>query len=811
MTQPSGDLIRVPEDQGGAGAEPPHRDDTNLDIQPSMADGIWGRYGSSPGLISTEIARSTLARQQSFSIAARLPLMNEVFGRWTPGNNSTRSENHGLPLVQPLNGGATLQPMGLPATTSNQSNPIGNLSTLAAQSSHGQTLQRSVSESASPPGLTSGSTPVGPATASTAPRVPMDSGQPTLGTVPVSAPETTGGYPTENRMLDPSIDAPMHVSTPPTPTAQPSSLANNIINRHASLSPSTPSPGSIYRSADSPEHRTPNEFAPVGRGTGTRGAPPQAGQPAIPALGGPVTPHLLQTSAMPAQGLAGVAANSSDSNIGSETAGSTEFNTNPGFPERKTDNLATTTSADSHGLPTVIRAIQPVSSKTELTLLDANSPPQSVPTSEGGNPTGEIGRTPNIVQSDTQAARRTNDASGTSSKNPEIGKTNAIGPDILRKQIGFPTAVGTPPRQYYSLVTPAGTAVNPPDASVRSNAIMPPQPPPMTFSAGGQAPVASKLAEDPPIDAGISGASGEAARSAGIIPPMTTPTRGESPVQDTLVHRQVSQPQAATTAVDSTTAAADRTLAAPMSNQPPSIWNDAPLPAAVAPASPVQPHSDALSLSPQPNSISSVPVAAPSSLPLTHVQRSTSSLSGQPTASSASNPTPSEVARPGATSISSDLPLIQTAPVNDREITPVPVRPLSVPVTFGTPVLPRYQERRRQAVSAIAPASSSHITAQRNSEQPLVAPALASPSGDMVLQRAVYPATTIGSQTSVSNTTPTIRIMREEAPSNTQPSVGSPPLPADSGGQEMDLEKLADQIYTIIERRLTLERESLGL
>jgi hypothetical protein len=43
------------------------------------------------------------------------------------------------------------------------------------------------------------------------------------------------------------------------------------------------------------------------------------------------------------------------------------------------------------------------------------------------------------------------------------------------------------------------------------------------------------------------------------------------------------------------------------------------------------------------------------------------------------------------------------------------------------------------------------------------------------------------------------------------PSAGGlPPAEPTTGRESIDLERLADEVYAIIERRLTIERESLG-
>jgi hypothetical protein len=45
-----------------------------------------------------------------------------------------------------------------------------------------------------------------------------------------------------------------------------------------------------------------------------------------------------------------------------------------------------------------------------------------------------------------------------------------------------------------------------------------------------------------------------------------------------------------------------------------------------------------------------------------------------------------------------------------------------------------------------------------------------------------------------------------------EPTGGPPSMPtAGAGLESLDLERVADEVYTIIERRLTIERESLGL
>lgn len=81
----------------------------------------------------------------------------------------------------------------------------------------------------------------------------------------------------------------------------------------------------------------------------------------------------------------------------------------------------------------------------------------------------------------------------------------------------------------------------------------------------------------------------------------------------------------------------------------------------------------------------------------------------------------------------------------------------------------------------------------------IVRPALAAASTDLVLQRAVsdIPA---GTQVGASSPTPS-------PPDGEPPS----PTPATPGIEGPDLERLADEVMAIIERRLVVQRESLGL
>jgi hypothetical protein len=74
-----------------------------------VAERIWGRYGSSPGLISLEMLARLARRLTSPGRAGYLPLLNDVYQRWTPGEVSRSYPGPGVPLVwlSPLSGTAS--------------------------------------------------------------------------------------------------------------------------------------------------------------------------------------------------------------------------------------------------------------------------------------------------------------------------------------------------------------------------------------------------------------------------------------------------------------------------------------------------------------------------------------------------------------------------------------------------------------------------------------------------------------------------------------------------------------------------------
>jgi hypothetical protein len=95
--------------------------------------------------------------------------------------------------------------------------------------------------------------------------------------------------------------------------------------------------------------------------------------------------------------------------------------------------------------------------------------------------------------------------------------------------------------------------------------------------------------------------------------------------------------------------------------------------------------------------------------------------------------------------------------------------------------------------------SGAGITRREAARNQVPAPS-AGPAGTLLLQRASTRAAAAMTETAQA-TTPA-----------EQPTGGEPPAPPTAPSPEgVDLEHLADQVYTIIERRLTLERESLGL
>jgi hypothetical protein len=83
----------------------------------------------------------------------------------------------------------------------------------------------------------------------------------------------------------------------------------------------------------------------------------------------------------------------------------------------------------------------------------------------------------------------------------------------------------------------------------------------------------------------------------------------------------------------------------------------------------------------------------------------------------------------------------------------------------------------------------------------MLRPAIGGGSTDLILQRAT------GSSASAQATGPALAAAGEESPAGT-PTEPEPPPSATEGP---DLERLADEVMSIIERRLIVQRESLGL
>ena len=80
----------------------------NSDAPGPVAERIWGRYGSSPGLISLEMSARLARRLTSPGGTDHLPLLNDVYRRWAPGEVSRSYPGPGMPLVwlSPFSGAA---------------------------------------------------------------------------------------------------------------------------------------------------------------------------------------------------------------------------------------------------------------------------------------------------------------------------------------------------------------------------------------------------------------------------------------------------------------------------------------------------------------------------------------------------------------------------------------------------------------------------------------------------------------------------------------------------------------------------------
>ncbi len=113
------------------------------------------------------------------------------------------------------------------------------------------------------------------------------------------------------------------------------------------------------------------------------------------------------------------------------------------------------------------------------------------------------------------------------------------------------------------------------------------------------------------------------------------------------------------------------------------------------------------------------------------------------------------------------------------------IRNSSLPVNMEMPLLNTAVQRQEEARSGNSLTSMSTTRGR---------PA----SGDMVLRRDAPPSRTVTRQAATPGPTP--------APSSPEPAA-----PSGAGAPDVDLEHLADQVYNIIERRLVLERESMGL
>jgi hypothetical protein len=173
---------------------------------------------------------------------------------------------------------------------------------------------------------------------------------------------------------------------------------------------------------------------------------------------------------------------------------------------------------------------------------------------------------------------------------------------------------------------------------------------------------------------------------------------------------------------------------------------------------------------------------------------------------------------------SPDLPLTVPPPGTGRRWTPAPTDPqegqaLSAhPVIVDELLVRTHKVVSRQVALPDATPTVSNPSRPVNTEMPLLNTAVQQQeeastgnslpsmsttrgrpaSGDMVLRREAPPSHTVAQQA---------------ATPGPSPAPGAPELPARSepGAPDVDLEHLADQVYNIIERRLILERESMGL